>query len=76
LIRCTYKGQHATNVLESCTLVVAVVYAWGQTIVGPMLYPMLVLFCAYHVVSGGGRHVKFGSTLRLYPGSFRANQGA
>lgn len=76
MICCTHDGQHATNVLESCTLVVAVVYAWGHTIVGPMLYSMLVLFCSHHVVAGGGRHVKFGSTLRPYPGSFRAIQGA
>ena len=76
LICCTHDGQQATNVLESCTLVVAVVYACGQTIVGPMLYSMLGLFCCHHVVAGGGRHVRFGSTLRPYPGSFRANQGA
>lgn len=62
--------------LESCTLVVAVVYAWGQTVVGPMLYSMLGSPCCHHVVGGGGRHVRFGSTLRPYPGSFTANQGA
>lgn len=76
LIRCTHDGQHATNMLESCTLVVAVVYAWGQTVVGPMLYSMLGSPCCHHVVGGGGRHVRFGSTLRPYPGSFTANQGA
>jgi hypothetical protein len=36
LVGKTYEGQHATNVLESCTLVEAVVYAWGHTI-GPRL---------------------------------------
>lgn len=76
VFRCTRDGQHATNVLESRKLVVAVVYAWGQTIVGPMLCSTLGSLCCHHVVAGGGRHVRFGSTLRPYPGSFKANQGA
>jgi hypothetical protein len=73
----TYDGQHATNVLESCTLVVAVVYALGQTI-GPRLNVVvlrLLWSCSHHVVAWDGRHLMLGSTYMPYPGSLRARKG-
>lgn len=35
-----------------------------------------MLSCCLHVVAGGGRHVRFESTLSPYPGLYTASQGA